>query len=58
MWTVTFPKLSFRKGKRGWWVFGFACGPIGPSPTRQCEELKDDVRGMKRFYSDKRRKHD
>lgn len=56
MWKVTFPKINYRKGRRGWWVFGFPCGPIGPYPTKNCDEIKDDVRSMKRFFNDKRRK--
>lgn len=41
-------KHQIRKGKRGWWIVGLPCGPVGPSKTQK--EAQEDLRGLLRFY--------
>lgn len=44
-------KVKIRKGKRGWWITGYPCGPVGPYDTKTCDEFEDDLASMKRFFS-------
>ena len=42
------PRIT--KRRRGFWILGFDCGPVGPYKYKY--EAEEDLRGLIRWYND------